>query len=105
MNLKKKFIYLVLIFSILIPFCTNYCFAVEENKLNIYSEAAIIVENSTGKILYQKNAKEKRYPASTTKVMTALLTLENCKLSDIATVSADAIILPSGYANANLQVG
>ena len=53
MNLKKKFIYLVLIFSILIPFCTNYCFAVEENKLNIYSEAAIIVENSTGKILYQ----------------------------------------------------
>ena len=37
--------------------------------------------------------------------MTALLTLEKCNLSDIATVSANAILLPSGYSNANLQAG
>ena len=44
------------------------------------------------------------YPASTTKIMTAILVLENCDLNETATVSYNAIYsLPSGYVNANLQ--
>lgn len=99
----KKIIYILLIFLILPFLIANFSFASEQ--LETYSAADLIVESSTGKIIYEKNSKEKRYPASTTKVMTALLTLEKCNLSDIATVSADAIILPSGYSNANLQAG
>lgn len=46
------------------------------------------------------------YPASTTKIMTAILTLEHCQLTDIATVSYNAVYsIPSGYAYANLHVG
>ena len=41
--------------------------------------SALLMEASTGTVLYEKNADEKRYPASTTKIMTALLTLENVK--------------------------
>lgn len=96
----KKIIYILLILPFLMA---NFSFASEQ--LETYSAADLIVESSTGKIIYEKNSREKRYPASTTKVMTALLTLEKCNLSDIATVSADAIILPSGYSNANLQAG
>ena len=99
----KKIIYILLIFLILPFLMANFSFASEQ--LETYSAADLIVESSTGKIIYEKNSREKRYPASTTKVMTALLTLEKCNLSDIATVSADAIILPSGYSNANLQAG
>lgn len=99
----KKIIYILLIFLILPFLMTNFSFA--SKQLETYSAADLIVESSTGKIIYEKNSREKRYPASTTKVMTALLTLEKCNLSDIATVSADAIILPSGYSNANLQAG
>ena len=99
----KKIIYILLIFLILPFLIANFSFASEQ--LETYSAADLIVESSTGKIIYEKNSREKRYPASTTKVMTALLTLEKCNLSDIATVSADAIILPSGYSNANLQAG
>lgn len=59
----------------------------------------------TGKILYEKNAREKRYPASTTKIMTAILALEHRNLTDTATVSSNAIsTVPSGYSHANLQV-
>lgn len=59
----------------------------------------------TGKILYEKNAKEKRFPASTTKIMTAILALEHRSLTDTATVSYDAIFtVPSGYSHANLQL-
>lgn len=73
---------------------------------NVASSAAILVEASTGKILYEKNAYEKMYPASTTKILTAILTLENCDLEEKATVSHNAVYsIPSGYVNCNLQEG
>lgn len=43
---------------------------------------AILVNGQTGKVLYEKNADEKAYPASTTKIMTALLVLETLKEYD-----------------------
>lgn len=59
----------------------------------------------TGKILYEKNARERRYPASTTKIMTAILALEHRSLTDTANVSYDAIFtVPAGYSHANLQL-
>ena len=87
----KKFILClmacILGLSILLPVRT---FA-DNNNLNINAESAILIDNDTGKVLYEKSANEKREPASTTKIMTALLTLENCDLNDIATVTSEAI--------------
>ena len=54
----------------------------------------------------KENENEKMYPASTTKIMTAILTIENCNLDDIVTVPYDAIAtIPSGYSIAALQTG
>ena len=62
------------------------------------------MDAKTGKIIYAKNAYEKMYPASTTKLMTAILTLENCKLTDTAIVSHNAIYsIPVGYSHASLK--
>lgn len=73
---------------------------------NIQSPAALLMDLKNGKILYEKNINEKMYPASLTKVMTAILALENCDLNEIATVSYDAVMtISSGYVTANLQVG
>lgn len=100
MKLKKKIFMLFLIFLMI---SIQFNFAEEPE---IASTAAILVEESTGKILYEKNAYEKMYPASTTKIMTAILILENCKLDEMATVSYNAVYsLPSGYVNASLQEG
>jgi D-alanyl-D-alanine carboxypeptidase len=52
----------------------------------IASENAILMDGTTGKILYSKNAKGVFPPASTTKLMTALLALEKCKLEDMVIV-------------------
>jgi D-alanyl-D-alanine carboxypeptidase len=49
------------------------------------------MEASTGLILYEKNMDQTYYPASITKIMTALLTIENANLGDIVTFSKDAI--------------
>ena len=67
----------------------------EGESVNIESPSAILMEASTGTILYEKAADEKRSPASVTKIMTALLILEavdsgKIKLSDEVTTSAHA---------------
>lgn len=57
----------------------------------IESAAAVVIEASTGSILYNKNAFDAYYPASTTKLMTSLLAIEQCPLSDIVTCSRDSV--------------
>ena len=76
------------------------------DNLSTNSPSIILMDAVSGKVMYSKNAFERRYPASTTKLMTAILTLENCKLSDKVTVSHDAIFnVPVGYSHANLREG
>ena len=71
-----------------------------------YSPACILMDQNSGKILYSKNANTKMYPASTTKIMTAILTLENCKLDEVATASHNAVYsIPYSYSVATIQEG
>lgn len=50
--------------------------ALGENFLNIESESCVLIEQTTGKVLYEKNSHEQLRPASVTKIMTILLTME-----------------------------
>lgn len=70
---------LALFFSVLFVLCTLTPAALAIEDPNIQATAAILADPESGMILYEKNAREKRYPASTTKIMTALLVLEHCK--------------------------
>ena len=100
MKLKFK---IILLFCLMIIGIQSVAFA---DELNLNSEAAIIVEVSTGRILYEKNSTKQMYPASTTKVLTAILVIENCELDEIVTVRESALSnIPSGYVTCNLQVG
>lgn len=73
--------------------------APDEIKANEYwpdgpvveSPSAILMEMSTGAVLYEKNSQEQNYPASITKILTTLLALENSELNEIVTFSDDAI--------------
>lgn len=56
--------------------------------------AALLMELNTGTVLYSKDANEKMYPASLTKIMTCMLVLEHGNLDDIITVSASALSDP-----------
>ncbi len=61
---------------------------------------------NTGQIIFEKNARTPFYPASITKVMTALLTVENCNLSDVVTFSRTATTnLESGAVTISLTEG
>ena len=56
----------------------------------VYAESAIVMEADTGMILYAKDIEEKNYPASITKIITALITLERCELNEEVTYSYHA---------------
>jgi len=56
----------------------------------ITADAAVLMDACTGQILYDKNAGQRRAPASTTKIMTAILALEGGRLGQLVTVSPRA---------------
>lgn len=61
------------------------------NGPSVFAESAIVMEASTGLILYEKNSNEVHYPASITKIMSALVAIENSNLSEIVTFSKEAV--------------
>ena len=77
-----------------------------ETAPEISADAAILIERSTGTVLYSKNAEKSEFPASTTKVMTALLTLENCNLEETVDFTRTAIYaLTPGASHIGMTVG
>lgn len=72
----------------------------------IGAKAAILMEATTGTILYGKNVDERLYPASTTKIMTCLLAIENAELDETVTFSEEAVFsIDRGSSNIGMDVG
>ncbi|WP_317368642.1 D-alanyl-D-alanine carboxypeptidase family protein [uncultured Tyzzerella sp.] len=86
----KKFVIFFLVFFIL---STNIAFA-NDIEINVDAQSAILMDYKTGRILYCKNEKEPLAMASTTKIMTAILAIENGNLEDIVKVSKNATKAP-----------
>ena len=104
MNKRIKKIIISMIFIAIIM--TNCIFVYATNDLNVDAKASLIIEENSGKVIHEDNSNIKNYPASVTKILTAILTLENCELTDTVTVSKTAISnIPSGYVIAPLFVG
>lgn len=106
---KKFFIFFIFIFVFNLV-SSAFAASLEENtqelEASIDSGAVLILEETTGKVIYEKNGYDRMFPASTTKIMTAILAIENCNLDETATASEYAInSIPEGYSNASIQVG
>lgn len=108
-NINKTFFKLIISVFIINIICfslniNNYSFAVEASLPNVQSEAAILIDQDSGNVLYAKNAYTEMYPASTTKILTAIVVLENVKdLNEKAKVSYWALhSVPYTYSSANL---
>lgn len=95
MNIKKFRKKMILIFSfIFIYFYTcniSYADTIPENNPKLYCNNNILMDAESGNILYEKNGYAKIYPASTTKVLTAILVLENLPLDEKIVASKNAI--------------
>ncbi len=76
------------------------------NSLDLEADSAILMDATTGEILYEKNIHKKQYPASITKLMTVLLALESNHMSDTITFSHDAVFgIEPGSSHIAIDVG
>ena len=106
----KKFLILFLLLNLI--FTINFVYATEieedidlsvEAFIDTYAPCALLMEKETGAILYEKDAYSIRFPASTVKIMTAIIALENSNLTDLVTVNESAIsAVPSSYTVSNI---
>lgn len=72
----------------------------------IYGEAGIVMDAETGAVLYGKNIDQKEYPASITKILTALLALKYADMADEVQITAESLTcLGSGYASIGMKEG
>ncbi len=72
---------------------------------SVQAQSAILVDKKTGRILFEKNADEKCYPASTTKIMTALLAIEQLNPENIAVASQTAVDVDRDGSNMGILAG
>lgn len=79
------FFFFILIFS----YCNNSVYA-NTKKLDINARSYVVLDRKSKKVLIGKNEYNRVKMASTTKIMTATVILENCNLNDIVTVSKKA---------------
>ena len=121
MKQKNKIIFvsLLVILTLSTIFNTTYATDITANEnnqetnenanteeLNLYAQSCLLVEQKSHKIIYEKNSDAKMYPASTTKILTALIALEKCNLTDTVTITSDMVYsIPSGYKLAYLPIG
>lgn len=70
------------------------------------AQSSCLIDYNTGTVLYESRAHKKRYPASITKILTALLTIENCDMNETVTYSKNALsCIRDGAANIGAKVG
>lgn len=85
----KKVKWIICITITVIIVCTGAP-VLAADQIDVSADAAILMDAKTGQVLFSKNPFKKRPPASTTKVITALLAIETGRLTDKVTISRTA---------------
>ncbi len=88
--MKFLFIFAASVLSLSFYFPNQVLASGHDRSPVIQSEAAILIDSKSGKVLFEKNSDKQMYPASLTKVATAIYAIENGNLNDIVTVSKNA---------------
>ena len=86
-------------------FALQPAYVLAEGAPSVAAGAAILIEESTGTILFEKNADQKMYPASMTKVLTALVAMDHFKSDEVITVGTEINEISLDSSKAGHQVG
>ena len=90
-KVKTKFKVITLFSFLLILSCFSKISAQKLNYENLYSSSTVAIDADSSAILFNKNGDKKVYPASTTKIVTAIIAIENMDLDTPITASSNAI--------------
>lgn len=106
-NFKRITLTIILTIITIFSFPLNtFAYVDWPTNVNVLSEGAILIDSDSGAVLYGKNIHEHYFPASITKILTALVVVENCNLDDMVTFSKNAVYnVEAGSSSAGLDVG
>ena len=93
---RKRIFTWILLFTVSIQVFWWDGISVSAEPAAIEAPSAVLLESSTGKVIFEQNARERRSPASITKIMTAMLALQSGKLNDTVTITQDNVTLEDG---------
>ncbi len=93
--MKRKCRNLFIFTFILTMLINSVSFASSEN-LKLVGESALLIDYDSNRILYEKNSDKKMFPASTTKIMTAILAIEHGNMEDMVQVDEEVVQLTRG---------
>lgn len=101
-KLLSIFISMIIIFSGMVPVCA------QGEEVALSAQNAIVIDEESGRVLYEKSAKEKMYPASITKILTIICALEKVDdLDKTVTITQSDIdtVWETGASSADFEVG
>ncbi len=104
----KRWISLLLCLLLSVPLTPHTVFAAPSwpSNISISAEGGIVMDANSGTVLYGKNVNSQYYPASITKILTALIVIENCDMNEIVTFSHNAVYnVEAGSSSAGLDEG
>lgn len=104
----RGFFSLILSVLVILNLClsTAYADVVWPENISIQAEGGIVIDADTGTILYGKNIHTAYFPASITKILTALIVIEQCDLNEMVTFSHNAVYnVEAGSSSAGLDEG
>jgi len=96
---------LTLVLAIVVLFQFNPLIAKASTAPELKAESAVLMEAKSGKVLYEKELHKQIYPASTTKILTAILVLENLDLDDTVTVGDEIKHIGLDSSASGLKIG
>jgi len=98
--MRKKFAAFLAVLILVLPTVEIFgARTVYAENINLYAKSAVLMDADSGRVLYERNGYEQLAMASTTKIMTLIVTLENANLDDTVDVSAYAASMPDVQLN------
>lgn len=106
-TIKKSAFILLILLNLIFSFTSvSYAYVEWPGNVTTMSEGAILIDSDSGAVLYGKNIHEHYFPASITKILTALIVIENCNLDDVVTFSKNAVYnVEAGSSSAGIDAG
>ncbi|WP_123053684.1 D-alanyl-D-alanine carboxypeptidase family protein [Clostridium sp. JN-1] len=110
--MKKSKLFLILTFIITLSLAFNVCVSssvhassnsTDSPQVSIYGKSALTIDMQTGEIIYAKDIDKRLYPASTTKLLTAILLTENKNKNDVLKYTEGAKKQPESSLNVNIH--
>lgn len=108
MKQAKRMVHLFLCICLLMSLWAQPVYAAPDwpNQVGISAEGGIVIDADSGAVLYGQNIHQDYFPASITKILTALIVIEQCDMDDIVTFSHNAVYnVEQGSTSAGMDVG